>query len=65
MANSREYGFYANVNPEVDHPRWSQKKEKRLPASLFNPRSVDTLKFNGYEPQVAHLYRDMDLKKYF
>jgi sulfoxide reductase catalytic subunit YedY len=65
MANSREYGFYANVNPEVDHPRWSQKREKRLPGTLFNSTYVDTLKFNGYESQVAHLYRNMDLKKYF
>jgi methionine sulfoxide reductase catalytic subunit len=65
MSNSREYGFYANVNPEVDHPRWSQARERRLPASIFSQNYVETLKFNGYAPQVAHLYKDMDLQKYY
>ncbi len=60
----QEYGFYANVNPEVDHPRWSQAAERRLPSSLFNPNRIPTLKFNGYEKEVAHLYKDMDLSKY-
>jgi sulfoxide reductase catalytic subunit YedY len=57
-----EYGFYANVNPNVDHPRWSQKREKRLP-TLFANRQ--TLMFNGYADQVAALYTGMDLKKYY
>ncbi len=60
----REYGFYSNVNPEVDHPRWSQKYERRLPASLFEPREIPTRMFNGYEEQVASLYTGMDLRKY-
>jgi len=59
-----EYGFYANVNPAVDHPRWSQAKERRIGAGLFNPR-VPTLPFNGYAEQVAGLYRGMDLRKSF
>ena len=61
----REYGFYANVNPSVPHPRWSQKTERRLPNSLFNPRRIKTLLFNGYAEQVNSLYRGMDLRKYF
>ncbi len=64
-ANSREYGFYANVNPEVDHPRWSQASERRLPSSLFSPNRRETLMFNGYGEQVAHLYAGMDLKRNF
>ena len=60
-----EYGFYANVNPEVDHPRWSQKTERRLPSSLFSPNRIPTLKFNGYEEQVAYLYKGMDLARYY
>jgi sulfoxide reductase catalytic subunit YedY len=60
-----EYGFYANVNPTVDHPRWSQAKERRLPSSLFNLKRTPTQMFNGYEEQVAHLYRGMDLKKFY
>lgn len=56
-----EYGFYSNVNPNVDHPRWSQKKERRI--GEFFKR--DTLMFNGYGDQVASLYNGMDLKKYF
>jgi sulfoxide reductase catalytic subunit YedY len=57
-----EYGFYANVNPAVDHPRWSQAREARLP-SLF--KSTKTLPFNGYADQVASLYSGMDLRKNF
>ena len=60
-----EYGFYANVNPAVDHPRWSQARERRLPASLFNPNWKDTLPFNGYGKEVAAMYRHMDLRQYF
>ncbi|MFV8817793.1 protein-methionine-sulfoxide reductase catalytic subunit MsrP [Haliea sp. E17] len=60
----REYGFYSNVNPQVDHPRWSQQYERRLPGSLFEPREIPTLMFNGYEEQVASLYTGMDLRKY-
>jgi methionine sulfoxide reductase catalytic subunit len=60
LYSSNEYGFYSNVNPEVDHPRWSQAKERRLgELSMRN-----TLKFNGYGDQVAGLYAGMDLKKY-
>lgn len=62
---SSEYGFYANVNPEVSHPRWSQANERRLPSSLFKPNRVPTLKFNGYEKEVAALYKGMDLRKSF
>ena len=64
-SNPREYGFYSNVNPEVDHPRWSQARERRLPSSLFSRDTIETLMFNGYAPQVAHLYKDMDLRKYY
>jgi len=60
-----EYGFYANVNPAVDHPRWSQARERRLPASLFNPNWKPTLPFNGYAREVAGLYSGMDLRKFF
>jgi sulfoxide reductase catalytic subunit YedY len=60
-ANSREYGFYSNVNPQVDHPRWSQATERRL-GELF-PRK--TLMFNGYGDQVASLYTGMDLRKFY
>jgi sulfoxide reductase catalytic subunit YedY len=59
MTNAQEYGFYSNVNPAVDHPRWSQAKERRL--GEFFKR--DTLPFNGYGQQVASLYAGMDLKK--
>ncbi len=58
-----EYGFYANVNPEVDHPRWSQKYERRLPSTVFNPNRRKTKLFNGYSDQVASLYTGMDLGK--
>ena len=57
----REYGFYANVNPEVDHPRWSQAKERKIGEFFKRP----TLMFNGYGADVAHLYQDMDLAAYF
>jgi methionine sulfoxide reductase catalytic subunit len=58
---AREYGFYANVNPDVDHPRWSQKTERRL-GELFRRK---TLPFNGYADQVASLYAGMDLRKWY
>jgi sulfoxide reductase catalytic subunit YedY len=61
MQAPREYGFYSNVNPEVDHPRWSQAKERRIGEFLKRP----TLMFNGYADQVASLYAGMDLKKNF
>lgn len=61
----REYGFYANVNPNVSHPRWSQAYERRLPSSLFNPNRRPTEMFNGYGEQVAYLYSGMDLKRYY
>jgi len=62
IANPTEYGFYSNVNPEVDHPRWSQAREKRLP-SLF--ASYRTQMFNGYGDQVASMYSGMDLRKFY
>jgi methionine sulfoxide reductase catalytic subunit len=62
MASAQEYGFYSNVNPKVDHPRWSQAMEQRLP-SLF--KNHPTQMFNGYGDQVASLYNGMDLKKYY
>ncbi|MFU8816391.1 MAG: protein-methionine-sulfoxide reductase catalytic subunit MsrP [Pseudomonadales bacterium] len=61
----REYGFYANVNPTVDHPRWSQATERRLPSSLINPNRRDTLMFNGYADQVAGLYAGLDLRRHY
>ena len=61
----KEYGFYANVNPEVDHPRWSQATERRLPSSFLKPNRRPTLPFNGYADQVAGLYSGMDLGRYF
>ncbi|WP_397541676.1 protein-methionine-sulfoxide reductase catalytic subunit MsrP [Roseovarius salis] len=63
-ANPREYGFYSNVNPNVDHPRWSQAFEKRIGQGLFASKTP-TLMFNGYEKEVAGLYAGMDLEKYF
>ena len=59
-----EYGFYANVNPEVDHPRWSQATERVIGGGLFSPR-IPTLMFNGYEEEVASLYAGMDLSKFY
>lgn len=61
IENAHEYGFYSNVNPSVDHPRWSQAKERRLGEFFKRP----TLMFNGYGDQVANLYNGMDLRKYF
>ena len=60
----REYGFYANVNPEVDHPRWSQARERRIGAGLFADKQP-TLMFNGYADEVAELYAGLDLRKNF
>ncbi|MDU9411778.1 MULTISPECIES: protein-methionine-sulfoxide reductase catalytic subunit MsrP [Pseudomonas] len=59
-----EYGFYSNVNPEVDHPRWSQAHERRLPSGLFSPNVIPTRMFNGYD-EVATLYGGLDLRKYY
>ncbi len=64
MAGPREYGFYSNVNPNVDHPRWSQASERRIGGGLFAKREP-TLMFNGYENEVASLYEGMDLAKYY
>lgn len=71
LAAPQEYGFYSNVNPEVDHPRWSQATERRIGddkgggfAALFAPKRK-TLPFNGYAQQVASLYQGMDLRKFF
>ena len=62
-ANPSEYGFYANVNPEVDHPRWSQASEVRIgEGGFFNAGRRETLPFNGYAEQVAQLYDGMDLR---
>jgi len=63
-ANGREYGFYSNVNPEVDHPRWSQASERVVGGGLFQRRQP-TLMFNGYENEVAPLYAGMDLSKFY
>jgi sulfoxide reductase catalytic subunit YedY len=59
-----EYGFYANVNPEVDHPRWSQARERLIGGGIFDAK-IPTQMFNGYADQVASLYSDMDLSRYF
>jgi sulfoxide reductase catalytic subunit YedY len=64
LAAPNEYGFYANVNPEVDHPRWSQARERRIGSALFAARQP-TLMFNGYAAEVASLYRGMDLRRYY
>ena len=61
FVNPREYGFYSNVNPEVDHPRWSQASERRIGEFSRRP----TLMFNGYTKEVAHMYKGMNLKKYY
>lgn len=63
-ANGREYGFYSNVNPTVDHPRWSQATERVIGGGFFAPR-IDTLMFNGYADEVASLYSGMDLTKFY
>lgn len=64
QTNAREYGFYSNVNPQVDHPRWSQASERRIGGGLFSRRQP-TLMFNGYADEVASLYAGMDLAKHF
>ena len=61
QVNPQEYGFYSNVNPEIDHPRWSQATERRIGEFFRRP----TLMFNGYASEVANLYKGMDLKKYY
>ena len=63
IANPREYGFYSNVNPEVDHPRWSQASERPLGSGLF-ARRIPTLMFNGYAEEVGDLYKGMNLRKF-
>ncbi len=63
--SSEEYGFYSNVNPAVDHPRWSQAHERLLNANSFFPKIVPTQLFNGYGAQVAGMYAGMDLRKNF
>lgn len=62
--NAQEYGFYSNVNPTVDHPRWSQKTERRIGQPFYAQRRT-TLMFNGYADQVASMYQGMDLRKNF
>lgn len=62
---ANEYGFYSNVNPNVDHPRWSQGSERRIGEDGFFTRKRKTLMFNGYSDQVAGLYAGMDLKRFF
>jgi sulfoxide reductase catalytic subunit YedY len=64
-AASHEYGFYSNVNPLVDHPRWSQASERRIGEDGLFAKKRPTLMFNGYEAQVGQLYAGMDLKKFF
>jgi sulfoxide reductase catalytic subunit YedY len=61
----QEYGFYSNVNPNVDHPRWSQASERRIGEDGLFAKKRKTLMFNGYEAQVGQLYAGMDLKKFF
>ena len=63
-ASPNEYGFYSNVNPTVDHPRWSQATERVIGGGIISPR-IPTTMFNGYGDEVANLYTGMDLKKYF
>ncbi len=65
LLQPKEYGFYANVNPAVDHPRWSQASERRLPSTLFSQNRMPTLPFNGYAEDVASLYAGMDLTRYY
>jgi sulfoxide reductase catalytic subunit YedY len=64
-AAQQEYGFFSNVNPEVDHPRWSQAAERRIGEDGLFAKKRPTLMFNGYGPQVASLYAGMDLRKFF
>ena len=61
----QEYGFYANVNPKVDHPRWSQASERRLPNGLFSANRIPTQMFNGYASEVEGLYSEMDLRRFY
>ena len=61
---AREYGFYANVNPQVSHPRWSQSRERVIGASLFSAKRKTEM-FNGYADEVAYMYKGMNLKKFF
>ena len=63
-ASPKEYGFYSNVNPRVDHPRWSQASERVIGSGIISER-IPTTMFNGYGDEVAHLYSEMDLKKNF
>ncbi|HBF32803.1 MAG TPA: mononuclear molybdenum enzyme YedY, partial [Rhizobium sp.] len=67
QVQGREYGFWANVNPAVSHPRWSQATERRIgeSAGLFGGARINTLPFNGYGEQVAGLYTGMDLTKFY
>jgi len=65
LLQANEYGFYANVNPAVSHPRWSQASERRLPGNLLSRKRIETLPFNGYGDQVASMYANMDLRKHF
>ena len=65
VQNPNEYGFYSNVNPEVDHPRWSQATERRIGEGGLFAKRRPTLMFNGYADQVAGLYAGMDLRKHF
>jgi len=65
LANASEYGFFSNVNPGVDHPRWSQASERRIGEDGLFAKKRPTLMFNGYEAQVGSLYAGMDLKKFY
>lgn len=65
VSQPQEYGFYSNVNPAVDHPRWSQATERRIGEDGLFAKKRPTLMFNGYEPQVGQLYAGMDLKRFF
>ncbi len=66
LSAPNEYGFYANVNPEVDHPRWSQASERRITrGGLGSDERIATLPFNGYADEVAHLYQEMNLRKFY
>ena len=64
LLQPNEYGFYANVNPTVDHPRWSQASERRFPTSIFRPNRIATRMFNGYD-EVASIYKGMDLARLY
>ena len=63
-SSPREYGFYSNVNPEVNHPRWSQASERVIGSGILSER-IPTKMFNGYGEQVASMYEGMDLSRYF